>query len=157
MAVGTSCALLGGCALSPTGQPWLSSQLLHLQPRVRRVWARSFFLTNPLSAAVCLMMGWRDCRGEAALIHSSPAGVQVDRLMLLFWASPHPILVLCWGKTLTGEVWELVWLCWSSFPLQHPRDPLPSLTHPLSSLALLLSDNRQRERSAAGSPHRDFG
>lgn len=25
------CALLGGCALLSTGQPWLSSQLLHLQ------------------------------------------------------------------------------------------------------------------------------
>lgn len=34
------CVLLGGCALFSTG---LSSQLL--QPRVRRIWARSFFLT----------------------------------------------------------------------------------------------------------------
>lgn len=33
---------------------------------------------------------------EGTVIHSFPAGVQVDRLMLPFWVSPCPIPNLCW-------------------------------------------------------------
>lgn len=54
--------------------------------------------------------------------------------MLLFWVSPHPILVLCWGKALTvgslGSVGAAVALL---VPLDHPRDPLPCLTPPFFS------------------------
>lgn len=153
------CALLVGCALLSTGQPWLSSQILHLQPRVRG------FGPGAFSSQVLYLLQFASWWAggalgrEDALIHSFPA------FPFLGLSSSHPS-GKSWGKAVTvgslGSVGKSSHSGVTGVALLVPV-PSPASRGPSAQpntpflLCLLLPDNRQRERSAAGSPHRDFG